>query len=36
MERTDVAIIGGGQAGLALSHCLARVGIDHLVLERPV
>jgi putative flavoprotein involved in K+ transport len=34
MERTDVAIIGGGQAGVALSHCLARVGIDHLVLER--
>jgi putative flavoprotein involved in K+ transport len=34
MERTDVAIIGGGQAGLALSVCLARAGIDHLVIER--
>jgi putative flavoprotein involved in K+ transport len=34
MPRTDVLIIGAGQAGLALSHCLARSGIDHVILER--
>ncbi len=34
MPRTDVLIIGAGQAGLSLSHCLARSGIDHVVLER--
>lgn len=34
MKHADVVIIGGGQAGLALSHCLGRVGIDHVVLER--
>ncbi len=27
-------IIGGGQAGLAMSHSLSRRGIDHVVLER--
>lgn len=32
--RTDVLVIGGGQAGLAMSHCLASRGIDHVVLER--
>ncbi len=32
--RTDVTIIGAGQAGLAMSHCLTRQGIDHVVLER--
>lgn len=32
--RTDVTIIGAGQAGLAMSHCLTREGIDHVVLER--
>jgi putative flavoprotein involved in K+ transport len=31
---TDTIIIGGGQAGLALSRCLAERGIEHLVLER--
>lgn len=30
----DVAIIGGGQAGLAMSACLTAAGIDHVVLER--
>jgi putative flavoprotein involved in K+ transport len=30
----DVAIIGAGQAGLSLSHCLTREGIEHVVLER--
>lgn len=34
MERIDVAVIGGGQAGLAMSHSLSRVGVEHLVLER--
>lgn len=34
MHRTDVAIIGAGQAGLAMSACLRRAGIDHCVIER--
>ena len=34
MKRTDTIIIGGGQAGLAMSRCLADEGIDHVVLER--
>lgn len=33
MERVPVAIIGGGQAGLATSYHLMHRGIDHLVLE---
>ncbi len=32
--RTQVAIIGGGPAGLLLSHLLHRSGIDSIVLER--
>ena len=32
--RTQVAIIGGGPAGLLLSHILHRNGIDNIVLER--
>lgn len=34
MKRTNTIIIGGGQAGLALSRCLADRGIDHVILER--
>jgi len=34
MRRTDVIVIGGGQAGLAASYCLTARGIDHVVLER--
>lgn len=34
MQRTRVIIIGAGQAGLAMSHCLSRRDIDHVVLER--
>lgn len=34
MQRTDAIIIGAGQAGLSMSHCLTRLGIDHVVLER--
>lgn len=29
-----VIVIGGGQAGLAISHCLKAQGIDHLVFEK--
>lgn len=32
-ERTDVVVIGGGQAGLACSYWLSRAGIEHLVLD---
>jgi putative flavoprotein involved in K+ transport len=34
MNRTDVIIIGGGQAGLAMSRELSLRSIDHVVLER--
>lgn len=34
MESTDVAVIGAGPAGLALSACLAAAAIEHVVLER--
>jgi putative flavoprotein involved in K+ transport len=30
----EVVVIGGGQAGLAMSHRLTARGVDHLVLER--
>jgi putative flavoprotein involved in K+ transport len=30
----EVIVIGGGQAGLAVSYCLGEQGIDHVVLER--
>jgi putative flavoprotein involved in K+ transport len=32
--RTDVAVIGAGQAGLAASRCLTGLSIDHVVVER--
>jgi putative flavoprotein involved in K+ transport len=34
MKHTDTVIIGGGQAGLAMSRCLAEYQIDHVILER--
>ena len=34
MNAIDVVIIGGGQAGLAMSRCLSWRGLDHVVLER--
>jgi putative flavoprotein involved in K+ transport len=34
MESVGVAIIGGGQAGLAVSCMLAQLDVDHVVLER--
>jgi putative flavoprotein involved in K+ transport len=34
MRTTNAIVIGAGQAGLAMSHCLMARGIDHLMLER--
>ena len=34
MSRTTTIIIGGGQAGLAMSRCLSALDIEHVVLER--
>src|SRR6188472_387223 len=33
-QHVTVAIIGGGQAGLSMSHCLKQRGIDHIVFEK--
>jgi len=32
--RTTTVVLGGGQSGLAMSHCLSARSIDHVVLER--
>jgi putative flavoprotein involved in K+ transport len=34
VRRTDVVVIGAGHSGLAMSHVLARRGIEHVLLER--
>jgi len=34
MERVETLIVGGGQAGLAMSYYLKQLGREHLVLER--
>jgi putative flavoprotein involved in K+ transport len=34
VERVDTLIVGGGQAGLVMSHRLKQRGLSHLVLER--
>ena len=34
MRRIHTLVIGGGQAGLAMSRCLSERSIDHVVLER--
>ncbi|HEY7696998.1 MAG TPA: NAD(P)-binding domain-containing protein, partial [Vicinamibacteria bacterium] len=34
MKRADTLIIGGGQAGLAMSRCLSDRSVDHVILER--
>jgi putative flavoprotein involved in K+ transport len=34
VERVDTLVIGGGQAGLTMSHRLKQRGLSHLVLER--
>lgn len=33
-EVTDTLVVGGGQAGIAMSEHLGRAGVEHLVLER--
>src|SRR6516225_284860 len=33
-SRADVVIVGGGQAGLAVSYYLRALGVEHVVLER--
>jgi putative flavoprotein involved in K+ transport len=34
IEQVETLIIGGGQAGLVMSHRLKQRGLSHLVLER--
>ena len=34
MERVDVLVVGGGSAGLSVSHELTGLGVEHVVLER--
>lgn len=34
VEKIDTLVVGGGQAGLAMSEHLGHAGVDHLVLER--
>jgi putative flavoprotein involved in K+ transport len=34
MKRTSTLVIGAGQAGLAMSHCLTERSMDHVVIER--
>ena len=34
MHATETIIIGGGQAGLAMSRCLTDRGVEHVILER--
>ena len=33
-EKIETLVIGGGQAGLVMSHRLKQRGLSHLVLER--
>jgi putative flavoprotein involved in K+ transport len=33
-ERIDTIVVGGGQAGLAMSHALGRLGREHVIFER--
>ena len=34
MEQIEAVVIGAGQAGLATSHELTGLGVEHVVLER--
>ena len=34
VEKVEALVVGGGQAGVAMSEHLTRCGISHLVLER--
>jgi putative flavoprotein involved in K+ transport len=33
-DHQDAVIVGAGQAGLAMSHCLCEAGMSHVILER--
>ena len=33
-ESIETVVVGGGQAGLVMSHCLRERGLEHVVLER--
>ena len=33
-EKTDVVVVGGGQAGIAASEHLTKIDMKHIVLER--
>ncbi len=34
LQHHEVVIVGGGQAGLSVSHCLQQLGIEHQVFEK--
>src|SRR6201990_3587796 len=34
MEQVEVTVVGGGQAGIAMSEHLSNAGVPHVVLER--
>ena len=34
VEKVDTLVVGGGQAGVAMSEHLSKCGVPHLVLER--
>lgn len=34
IEQVETIVVGAGQAGLAMSHCLSEAGREHLLLER--
>ena len=34
VEKTDTLVVGGGQAGIAMSEHLGRADVPHLVLEK--
>ena len=34
IERIDTVVVGGGQAGLAMSHHVTRTALEHVVIER--
>jgi putative flavoprotein involved in K+ transport len=33
-EHVDTVVVGGGQAGLAVGHCLTRLGCEHVIVEQ--
>ncbi len=34
VEKTEALVVGGGQAGLAMSEHLSKIGVSHIILER--